>query len=62
MTIHSIADDVTITWKLWREHVKSDISLDIDFIHGHIHGWLCLCLLFNNIVKYGVITNTLFKS
>ena len=22
---HSIADDVTLTWQLWRDHVKSDI-------------------------------------
>ena len=30
----SIVHDVTITRQLWRNRVDSDISLDIDFIHG----------------------------
>ena len=41
MTSQSIADDVTIARQLWRGHVNSDISLDIDFIHGDIHGRSC---------------------
>ena len=41
MTSQSIADDVTITRQFWCDHVNSDIySLDIDFIHGDIHGRL----------------------
>ena len=34
LTSQSIVHDVTITRQLWRDHVDSDISLDIDFIHG----------------------------
>ena len=31
-----------MTRQLWRDHVNSDInSLDIDFIHGNIHGRSC---------------------
>ena len=37
MTSQSIADGVTMTWQLWRDHMISN-SLDIDFIHGDIHG------------------------
>ena len=33
-TSQSIVHDVTITRQLWRDHVDSDISLDIYFIHG----------------------------
>ena len=40
-----IVDDVTMTRQLWRDHVNNDISisnsLDIDFIHGDIHGLSC---------------------
>ena len=43
MTSQSIADDVTMTRHLWHDHVNNDIynSLDIDFIHGDIHGRSC---------------------
>ena len=42
MTSQSIADDVTMTRQLWRDHVNGDISsLDIDFIHGDIHEQSC---------------------
>ena len=42
MTSKSIANEVTISRQLWREHVTSDIyTLDIDFIHGDIHGRSC---------------------
>ena len=34
-------DDITMTRQLWRDHVNSAISLDIDFIHSDIHGRLC---------------------
>ena len=37
----SIADDVTMSWELWRYHVNSDI----DFIHSDIHGRSCKNLL-----------------
>ena len=36
MTSQSIADDVTMTRQLWRDH-----SLDINFIHGDIHVRSC---------------------
>ena len=42
MTSQSIGDHVTMTRQLWREHVKAiSNSLDIDFIHGDIHGRSC---------------------
>ena len=42
MTSQSIADDVTMTRQLWRDHDNDDISsLDIDFIHGDIHDQSC---------------------
>ena len=40
MTLQSIADDATMNRQLWREREKViSNSLDIDFIHGDIHGW-----------------------
>ena len=43
MTSQSIADDVTITRQLWRQHMKISISnsLDIYFTHGDFHNWSC---------------------
>ena len=44
MTSQSIADDVTMTRELWRDHVNNGIDIyidDIDFIHGDIRGRLC---------------------
>ena len=54
MTSQSIADDVTMTRQLWRNHVISN-PLDIDFIHGDIHDRSCknYCL-FSNKHTYNV--------
>ena len=42
MTSQLIGDDVTMARQLWRNN-RQEIpnSLDIDFIHGDIHGRLC---------------------
>ena len=42
ITSQSIVDDVTMTRHLWPDHVNRDIDLlDIDFVHGDIHGGSC---------------------
>ena len=47
MTSQSIAEDVTRTKQLWHDHMNSiSNSLEINFIHGYIHGRSCENLLY----------------
>ena len=58
MTSQLIVDDVTITRQLWHDHVNDDISLDIDLIHGDIHGWSCKNLWYTILILFCLVTQT----